>query len=368
MQTTFLRSSASSNSTKALKDLVAAVQSKVNDASIEPLLRRQPSELRPDVCIDLLGHLSGVSKRGRALKPARGELENESNWAKLVERCTERVLSSVDGQLKLSPRQFTKLCTGLSHLRIGDTARLTKLLPNENDHGAIHVLRHAAETNDNCVRSGAFPWVRLDRALESIRHGENQRWIVPHICLSMAMCIACHGEEIKQDEALQTFMKRLWSTVPLILDHANDHEWQDLGQSSVALDGQATLKPSVLAHLKSLGMQKNENRIISKFQSEVYRMLVRVAPQSTASSIVQETPEGVDIGFTRPSGEKVAIQCYGPTHYVWDQSRLEGRTLLREYMLHKWHGYSRVIRVNVSEWDRLGSQKRVKALTDLISA
>jgi len=62
--------------------------------------------------------------------------------------------------------------------------------------------------------------------------------------------------------------------------------------------------------------------------------------------------------------KRVALQCYGPTHYVWDGSRVEGRTAFREYLLKRKseNKYQSIVRVNHVVWERLTYDDRVKLL------
>jgi len=85
-------------------------------------------------------------------------------------------------------------------------------------------------------------------------------------------------------------------------------------------------------------------RLVSAFEQDVAHELAQLDLAFTVENEVDLVVD-VDVGGQQ---RRVGLQCDGPSHFVWDGSRREGRTVLRDRLQHA--RFDALVAISYTEW------------------
>jgi len=350
MQTTFLKNGGS----RSVVELCKALETRLQDDLITALLQKRETEFDLLTSVALLKTLAKGSNRGKAMAFNDG-FRNKVNWAGLVERIAGRILNTASGNTtlpaNLAASQFVSISSSLARLRFGEVASLQKL-PREPS-AMVHLVRYAAEINTEPEL------IDLAELRSVVKFTERSpQWLPGHVMTSVAMLFK-RRPDVMQMDPLASLIPDLLRELENRSSTLPQRDLEDLSDPLTVVSLAGYRIPPVLVKHSSSGTSEHSRRRrvqTSKFQEEIHGIIERHFASITDLIVEVEAADGVDLRVTLRGEEKaqrkVAIQCYGPTHYVWDGSRIEGRTAFKEFLLTKVLKYDRVVGIKHEQWER----------------
>jgi len=285
------------------------------------------SKFNLDHCAKALEPLAALSNRSRsALIPRIHPYEFE----RAVDVLARRVKQALVAGEEANQGTVALLATTLAKLRVNDDA-LVSALVGRATHPVPRMLacRWLAEI-DAPARAEARD--ALQHAVDALPGMSRQALWALHLALSAVMLCPTRS-------SLEPFAPVVTSSLAAF----GDSGLRDAVALArvVALDAPDLLPAGVAVP----PTPASSRRLVSAFEQDVAHELAQLG---LAFAVEEEVDLVVDVDLGGGEQRRVGLQCDGPSHFVWDGSRREGRTVLRDRQQRA--RFDALVAISYAEW------------------
>ncbi len=311
----------------------------ITDEIITQLLGRP--FIPPEEASEWLSKAASKATRGKAVRGLR----RKDQWIRLVERLADQSLMGPP----LSPNNATKACLALGRVRLDRFKELkeTQCVPS------IHLLRLAGELAKDLPIHDNEEWITSVMKTRA-------KWAPRHVATSLAMMKACCKEDLILSVDMKTWLSQETD------EKLTFQEWKEVTDAWKVLDfpilelGSAPSSHDNNNFTTTTTMNKKNTMIhVSHFQKQVAQVL-RMMQISFQEEVMED---GIDF-LLSVNNKRIALECYGPTHYTWCGTRFEGRTQLKQYLIRL--KYDGLITLNFDQWNGSHAELRKSIQNQLL--